>query len=116
MTEIASDAGRPMIKRRLFSIALVVVLWATAIEARLVFLQVYENADMVARAERQQKRSIDLAAKRGEIVDRAGRVLAYSVDVDSISSTTSQCTRGARDSNPREIAAASRKSIGSATR
>lgn len=84
MTEIASDAGRTLIRRRLFSIALVVVLWATAIEARLVFLQVYEHGDMVARAERQQKRSIDLAAKRGEIVDRAGRVLAYSVDVDSI--------------------------------
>jgi cell division protein FtsI (penicillin-binding protein 3) len=79
-----------VIRNRLFTIAVIVVLWATAIQARLVYLQVYEHGDMVARAERQQKRSIELAAKRGEIVDRAGRVLAYSIDVDSIYAVPSE--------------------------
>ena len=53
-------------------------------EARLVFLQVYRHADLEARAERQQMRTISASGKRGEIRDRDGHVLAYSVDADSI--------------------------------
>jgi cell division protein FtsI (penicillin-binding protein 3) len=59
-------------------------LWTVSIEARLVYLQVVEHAEMMARANRQQLRTVKLPAKRGEIVDRAGRVLAYSVDADTI--------------------------------
>ena len=59
-------------------------LWAAGIEARLVYLQVVQNDSLAARAERQQNRSIDSHAKRGEILDRQGRVLAYSVDADTI--------------------------------
>jgi cell division protein FtsI (penicillin-binding protein 3) len=39
---------------------------------------------MQARAERQQQRTIETAPKRGDILDRDGRVLAYSVEADSI--------------------------------
>jgi cell division protein FtsI (penicillin-binding protein 3) len=39
---------------------------------------------MVARANRQHLNTIDVPAKRGEILDRHGRVLAYSVDADSV--------------------------------
>src|SRR6185436_21096252 len=60
------------------------VVWTVSIEARLVFLQVVEHGDMMTRANRQQLRTVKLPAKRGEIVDRAGRVLAYSVDADTI--------------------------------
>jgi cell division protein FtsI (penicillin-binding protein 3) len=60
------------------------VLWALAIEARLVVLQVVQHEQMVARAERQQMSTIDAPAKRGEIYDRNGRLLAYSVDADTI--------------------------------
>jgi cell division protein FtsI (penicillin-binding protein 3) len=49
-----------------------------------VYLQVVRHADLAARAERQQSRTVQAAAKRGEITDRQGRVLAYSVDADSI--------------------------------
>jgi cell division protein FtsI (penicillin-binding protein 3) len=97
VSDLTSDAPRPVIRQRLFSIAVIVVLWATAIQARLVYLQVYDHDDLVTRAERQQKRSIELAAKRGEIVDRAGRMLAYSVDVDSIYAVPSEIT------DPRQV-------------
>jgi cell division protein FtsI/penicillin-binding protein 2 len=65
-------------------------LWAVGIEARLVYLQVYKRADLVARAERQQMRTIEAPAKRGDILDRKGHVLATSVDADSIYAVPSE--------------------------
>ena len=64
-------------------------LWTVGIEARLVYLQVVQHADMMARADRQQLRTISCPAKRGEILDRNGHVLAYSVDADTISADPS---------------------------
>ncbi len=59
-------------------------VWTAGIEARLVYLQVIDHADLLARADRQQNRTVAPPAKRGEIFDRKGRVLAYSVDADTI--------------------------------
>jgi cell division protein FtsI/penicillin-binding protein 2 len=58
--------------------------WTAAIEGRLLYLQVVRHAELTARADRQQMRAVTAPAKRGEIRDRHGRLLAYSVDVDSI--------------------------------
>ena len=60
------------------------MLWTAGIQARLVYLQVIDHADMQARADRQHMRTIAAPAKRGEIVDRNGQMLAYSVDADSV--------------------------------
>jgi cell division protein FtsI (penicillin-binding protein 3) len=60
------------------------VLWALAIEGRLIVLQVIQHDQLVARAERQQMSTVLAPAKRGEIFDRTGRLLAYSVDADTI--------------------------------
>jgi cell division protein FtsI (penicillin-binding protein 3) len=60
------------------------VLWVAGIEARLVVLQVVQHDELVARAERQQMSTVLAPAKRGEIFDRNGRLLAYSVDADTI--------------------------------
>ena len=65
-------------------VALALGLWVAGIEARLVYLQVFDRADLVARAERQQERTQPSPAKRGDILDRRGRVLATSVDADTI--------------------------------
>ncbi len=65
-------------------------VWVVGAEARLVYLQVAKRADMVARAERQHMRTIDAPAKRGDIVDRKGRVLATSVDADTIYAVPSE--------------------------
>jgi cell division protein FtsI (penicillin-binding protein 3) len=64
--------------------------WTAAIVARLVYLQVISHDDLVQRAEGQYTRVIDAPAKRGEIYDRNGRLLAFSVDADSIYAVPSQ--------------------------
>jgi cell division protein FtsI (penicillin-binding protein 3) len=79
-----NPAWRTTMKRRLAVAAALFLLWSGAIEARLVYLQVYKHAELSARAERQQMRTIEAPAKRGELLDRHGRVLAYSVDADTI--------------------------------
>src|SRR4051795_9312804 len=75
---------RPILKRRVAIVAMLLGLWVAGIEAKLVYLQVYDHADLVARAERQQERTQAAPAKRGDILDRRGRVLATSVDADTI--------------------------------
>jgi cell division protein FtsI (penicillin-binding protein 3) len=59
-------------------------VWGFGIEARLFYLQVAQHDELTARAERQQLRTIEAPAKRGEIVDRDGHILAYSVDAESV--------------------------------
>jgi cell division protein FtsI (penicillin-binding protein 3) len=81
---------RGTLKRRLAIAAAGFVLWSAGIEARLVYLQVFRNADYVARAERQHNRTVAAPAKRGEILDRRGHVLAYSVDAESIYAVPSE--------------------------
>ena len=73
-----------LLRRRVAVTAGLFAFWVVGIEARLVYLQVIDRADLVKRAERQQMQTIPLAAKRGDIVDRRGRVLATSVDADTI--------------------------------
>ncbi len=62
----------------------VLACWVLAIEARLVMLQVMQFDELSARAERQQSETQKTPGKRGEIYDRHGRLLAYSVDADTI--------------------------------
>ena len=84
MAEKPAFAWRITLKRRLVVAVVALVAWSAAIEARLVYLQVGRHADLTARAERQQLRTVETTGKRGDILDRSGRVLAYSVDADSI--------------------------------
>jgi cell division protein FtsI (penicillin-binding protein 3) len=81
---------RRTVRARLLMCAAALGVWTVTIEARLVYLQVFQHAEMIARANRQQLREIKPAAKRGEIVDRNGRVLAYSVDGESIAADPSE--------------------------
>lgn len=75
---------RAAMRRRVVVLAIVLGLWATGIQARLVYLQVIDRADLVDRAARQQLDTKKLPAKRGDIVDRHGRILATSVDADTV--------------------------------
>src|SRR4249920_338648 len=80
----ATHNWRPIMKRRVAIVAVLLGLWVTGIEAKLVYLQVFDRADLAARAERQQERTPPSPARRGDILDRRGRVLATSVDADTI--------------------------------
>ena len=73
-----------MVRHRLLTAGLVFAVWTVAIEARLIFLQVISHDELTTRAERQRSRSIKVQPKRGEILDRHGRILAYSVDGDAV--------------------------------
>lgn len=75
---------RSTMRSRLIVCAAVFVLWTVGIEARLIYLQVVAHTQMNALADRQHLKTVKPAAKRGEILDRNGRVLAYSVDADTI--------------------------------
>jgi cell division protein FtsI (penicillin-binding protein 3) len=79
-----ADCWRETLRSRLIAIAGLFALWTAGIEARLFYLQVIQHDDMTARAARLQLNTIDAPARRGDIVDRNGNVLAYSVDADSI--------------------------------
>src|SRR5574341_853025 len=69
---------------RIVGIFLVMGLGFAAVAGRLVYLQVFERAELTARAEQQQESLITIEPKRGTIFDRMGRELAVSLDVDSI--------------------------------
>lgn len=93
MAEQTAQSWRSTMKRRLVVAAAGLVLWTAAIEARLVYLQVVRHEELSARGERQQMRTVAAPAKRGEILDRRGRVLAYSVDAESIYAVPSDIER-----------------------
>jgi cell division protein FtsI/penicillin-binding protein 2 len=75
---------RTTIRRRAVVAACGFVLWGVAIEARLVYLQVFKRAKIEAYAAEQSQSSKPLPAVRGDIVDRSNRLLATSVDTDTL--------------------------------
>jgi cell division protein FtsI (penicillin-binding protein 3) len=81
---------RITLQRRTIIAAGMLALWAAGIELRLVYLQVVRRADLMARADKQQLRTIEAPAKRGDIVDRKGRILATSVDADTVYAVPSE--------------------------
>ena len=102
----AAPAGwRATLRSRFGICAGLCVLWVAGIEARLVYLQVVTHATLVARANRQQIHPLTIHGKRGEIVDRQGRTLAVSVDVDTIAADPTAI------GDPQEVATAVCRSL-----
>jgi stage V sporulation protein D (sporulation-specific penicillin-binding protein) len=77
------------VKQRTVLLLTFVALWVVCIEARLVHLQVVLHEDYSTRARRQQNSKIPLEAGRGDITDRHGRLLAYSVEAESLAADPS---------------------------
>jgi cell division protein FtsI (penicillin-binding protein 3) len=75
--------------RRIRVAGAILAFWVVAIECRLVYLQVIARAELVERAERQHLQKQKTPAKRADLLDRHGRVLATSADADSISAVPS---------------------------
>jgi len=78
------DSWRQTLRQRLFAVAVLFFAWVAAIEGRLVYLQVMRHDDYIARAESQQNRTIEIPAPRGDLLDRNGHILAWSVAADSV--------------------------------
>ncbi len=90
MAESGNAAKAGASRRRIHILAAVLVAWLAVIALRLVYLQIFSYGDLEQRAQRQQQRSIEVAARRGVIYDRNGRELAMSVAVDSIFAVPSE--------------------------
>ena len=60
------------------------VLWFGAVGGRLYWLQVERHDHYAKKAAQQHQRVLDLEPPRGTIYDARGRVLAVSVDVESV--------------------------------
>lgn len=78
------DASQKIARKRLAFLCLVLVVWAGAIVARLVQLQVVQHEMFANYARSQQTRKINLLGPRGMIVDRTGNPLAVSLEHESI--------------------------------
>ena len=100
MTAQPDHSWRRTLKRRLVVAAVLGVAWTAAIEARLVYLQVIQYDFLIKEAKKQQLDTVTLDARRGDIYDRNGRLLAYNVDADSIWADATQL------SDPRATVAA----------
>jgi cell division protein FtsI (penicillin-binding protein 3) len=70
---------------------------------RLVALQVWQAAELSAKAVRQHQKTVSLEGARGTIVDRHGKILAMNVEVPSvfgIPTTLDSPTKTARQLSP----------------
>src|SRR5580692_11272469 len=79
---IRSERGR-MAAKRILIVGVVAMIWMAAVLGRLAYLQLIEHGEYMARAQRQQKRVIEITPKRGAIYDRNMHPLAMSIPVDS---------------------------------
>ncbi|MGZ5441434.1 MAG: penicillin-binding protein [Thermoanaerobaculia bacterium] len=70
--------------RRLLQVFALLAAWAVIVVARLVQVQLVRHDHYVARAQRQQERTLALNPVRGSILDARLRVLAESIAAESI--------------------------------
>jgi cell division protein FtsI (penicillin-binding protein 3) len=70
--------------RRTLFVAAFVAFWMLGIGARLVYLQVSQHEQLVARAHKQQQESIETSPSRGPVLDRQERELARTIDTTSV--------------------------------
>ena len=87
---MAASTVRSNSNLRLYILGSLFLLWCFAICGRLVYLQIFRYGDFEQRAQHQQQRTVEVAARRGIIYDRSGRELAMSISVDSIFAVPSE--------------------------
>src|SRR5579885_3824589 len=71
-------------QKRLLQLFAILAAWAMIVLARLAQVQLVQHDVYVARAQRQQERTLSLEPVRGSILDARGRVLAESVAAVSV--------------------------------
>jgi len=68
---------------RLLILAGVALFWILGVFGRVTYLQLFCHSEYLAKAQRQQRRTIEITPKRGAIYDRNMQALAMSVPVQS---------------------------------
>jgi len=81
----ASPSSTPT--KRLYILAILLLVWIGIICFRLFRLQVVKYGDFMARAQCQQNRTIPVEPRRGNIYDRNGVLVAISSHTDEFSSS-----------------------------
>ena len=71
-------------RKRFLQIFAVLAAWGVIVVARLIQIQLVRHDHYTVRAQRQQERTLALNPVRGSILDSRGRVLAESVEAESI--------------------------------
>ncbi|HEX7152766.1 MAG TPA: penicillin-binding transpeptidase domain-containing protein [Thermoanaerobaculia bacterium] len=74
----------PLTQKRLLQLFAFLAAWAIVVILRLVQIQLVKHDHYVARAKKQQERTVELDPVRGSILDARGRILAESVAAESI--------------------------------
>ncbi len=100
---------RQTVGPRLLVVGVLLSLWALAVFARLVDLQIYQHERWETMAKRQRTRVEEEPAQRGDLVDRYGRVLAYTVDEETVGADPSKLK------DPRQAAAGLCDALGDCT-
>ena len=99
VTSVRQRLG-PNANPRVLVVACVAAGWFLLVLARLVDWQVLQHEPLSAKAMRQHAGSVEIPARRGHLIDRHGRELALSMQVDSIGIFSNHV------SDPRAVAAA----------
>ncbi|MGO0122015.1 stage V sporulation protein D [Desulfothermobacter acidiphilus] len=73
-----------VVRRRLALLFLCSVLFFTGLAGRLFWLQVVRGAELRREAQENRTRDIKVEARRGDIVDRNGRLLVTSISAESV--------------------------------
>ena len=85
--EAFENVWRRVIKQRVLLILGCLGVWGVVLEGRLVHLQVLQHSKLRLEADNQKTDVILAPAGRGDILDRNGRLLAYSVGAASITAS-----------------------------
>ncbi|OCT17101.1 stage V sporulation protein D [Paenibacillus pectinilyticus] len=77
-------ASNVTVRRRLFTALIIGTVIFTALIVRLAYVQLWIGQDLASKAEDSWRRVINYAPKRGEIQDRNGVTLTYSITTPTI--------------------------------
>ena len=80
------------IRQRLLVFFIFIVIGMSALVGRLYYVQVVQHDTLLTMAKEQQNKNIPIPAKRGDIVDRNGDMVAFSVKTYTIWARTSEIT------------------------
>ncbi|MCY9669483.1 stage V sporulation protein D [Paenibacillus alginolyticus] len=72
------------VRRRLFTALIISTIIFTALILRLAYVQLWIGQDLANKAEDSWRRKIEFAPKRGEIQDRNGLTMTYSMSTPTI--------------------------------